>query len=449
MKLLKSSRLFLFMFLAVCLLNVCYSILKSARTALAVADLGGGAGSIPWYELLGTMPGAVLLTFILSFLLNRFSIRKVFFCTLVFFTLFFVFFSSILYPLIPKLEMWGFSYLPSFLSMSFFVMAELWKIALLTILFWGLVNQYLPVLEAKKFYAPLMLGGSLGTILAGPLISFCTSEVISGGEWGASLNFLMFFLALLGALVFFLFQGIYRILIQNYPQREVEKKEKLSFLTSIQACFQSRYLLLLAWVTIADYIAYALGEIIFLDVLKTKFPDPRDYCDFMGKLSLWNGILTAFSALVITPYLLSRCRWVVASLVTPLCLLLTEGAFFFALWEPSMSKNIELLVLLGSFFYCFVRAAKYTLFDTSKEISFVLLPPLEKMQGKLVVDGMCARLGRGGGSFLSLSLVQIFGSVMGASPIAGVLAMIIAFSCLLATTRLGALVDKRSKVEAV
>ncbi len=456
----RSNLLFLLMFGVITLLNVNYAVLRSARNALAVADLGGGAGSIPWFELCGTMPGAVLMTFALTWLLNRYPIHKVFFTVLWVFMGFFLFFALGIYPLLPACkgaiaslewlparEMIS-SFVPLFASMIFFVMAELWKIALLTILFWGLVNQYVPVESAKRFYAPLILGGSIGTIAAGPLISFCTSDLLVD-SWSASLSLLMGALTLISLITAWLFALLWRLLsaqdpVTAAPPVEEEKKEPLSIWESLRICFKSPYLMLLAWVTIADYVAYALGEIVFLDVLKQKFPDPRAYCDFMGRLSFWNGTLTAFSALVITPYLLRRCRWVVASLVTPVCLLVTEGVFFFILWHPAYSKELELLVISGSLFFCLVRAAKYTLFDTSKEISFILLPPLEKMQGKLVVDGMCARLGRGSGSFLSLALIQICGGVLATAPIAGTLALLIAGSCVLATKRLGALVDDKT-----
>ncbi|HSX13365.1 MAG TPA: Npt1/Npt2 family nucleotide transporter [Chlamydiales bacterium] len=448
-----AARLFLLMFGIVCLLNVSYTILRSARNALTVADLGGGAGAIPWFELCGTMPGAVIMTLILTYLLNRHPIHRVFFIVLTTFVGFFLLFSLVIYPLLPFSKTFFTnpsiaSAVPVFASMIFFVMAELWKIALLTVLFWGLVNQYVPLENAKRYYAPLMLGGSIGTIIAGPIISFCTADTISHHSWSESLALLMWALTALSLIVAWLFSRLWGEFSQTQPKKEApkEKKETLSVWSSILICCRSRYLLLLAWVTIADYIAYALGEIIFLDLLKQKFPDPREYCDFMGKLSVWNGILTAVSALIITPYLLKRCRWVVASLVTPVCLLLTEGAFFFSIWHPALASQLEILVILGSIFFCVVRAAKYTLFDTSKEISFVLLPPLEKMQGKLVVDGMCARLGRGSGSFLTLALIQICGSVLATAPIAGGIALLIAFSCVIATSHLGVLVEKKTPI---
>lgn len=447
----KAALLFSLMFGIVCLLNVNYAILRSARNALTVADLGGGASAIPWFELCGTMPGAVLMTLILTWLLNRYPIQRVFFSVLAVFVSFFLLFSLVIYPLLPACREalssfpWLASFVPLFASMIYFVMAELWKIALLTVLFWGMVNQYVPFESAKKYYAPLMLGGSIGTILAGPIISLCTSQF--SVTWAQSLALMMVWVAVLSIFTFWLFSSLWKILATYTPQAKEEKKPTpFTVWESIRVCMKSRYLLLLAWMTIADYIAYALGEVIFLDVLKQKYPDPRLYCDFMGKLSLWSGLLTAFSALVITPYLLRKCRWVVASLVTPLCLLLTEGAFFLSVWTPTLS--VELSVLFGTLFFCLVRAAKYTLFDTSKEISFILLPPFEKMQGKLVVDGMCARLGRGSGSFITLLLIQLSGGVLASAPIAGGLALLIAGSCVVATTRLGLLVDNKARAHS-
>lgn len=445
----RNKFLFSAMFGIVTLLNIGYSLLRGVRNTIAVADLGGGAGSIPIYEICGSVPGAILMTLGLTWLLNRFPIQKVFAITISCFVGFFLFFVFGIYPSLPAwksaLLSADFPFLakiiPQGASMLFFTMAELWKIALLTVLFWGLVNQYLPLENAKKYYSPLMLGGSLGTFLSGPLITFCTKKTSS---WGHSLTWMMVSLALTSILTVWLFFYLWRSFAG--PKREKqEEKAPLSLWESVQVCFKSRYLLLLGWITIADYIAYTLGEVIFLDVLKQLYPDPRDYCEYNGILNQWIAGLTAVCSLIITPLLLRRCRWVVASLVTPVCLLITLSGFFFALWHPSYSQNLALLVFLGSLIYCIVRAAKYTLFDTSKEISFLLLPPLEKMQGKLVIDGMCSRLGRGGASVLSVGLVQACGGVLASSSIAGIIAIGIAASCAIATSRLGKLIDDREK----
>ena len=444
--------LFSLMFSIVCLLNVNYCILRSARNALVVTDLGHGASSIPIFELCGTMPGAVLMAFLLTKLLNRFSIHKVFLITLAVFSGFFLLFAVGIYP---SLHLWKDAIapynesiavlLPQTFSMLFFVMAELWKIALLTVLFWGLVNQYIPLTDAKRYYAPLMLGGSIGAMLSGPLVKLCTSDLISH-SWSRSLTLMMISLTLISYLTATLYTKLWKEFAG--PKREEKKEESMSLWESVRMCVKSPYLLLLGWITIADYVAYTLGEVIFLDVLKQKFPDPRQYCDYNGQLSFWSGLLTAICALIIAPLLLKKCRWVVASLITPACLLITEAAFFFTLWLPSKELHLDLLVLFGTIFFCCVRAAKYTLFDTSKEISFLLLPPLEKMQGKLVIDGMCSRMGRGGASLASILLIQLCGGVLASALIAGWLALAIGASCVFSTLRLGLLVERKTKPEA-
>ena len=454
----RSKVLFFLMLAIVALLNVNYNILRSARNTLVVADLGKGASSIPIFELCGTMPCAFIMVYLLTRLLNRYSIHKVFLITLAFFSGFFVIFATIVYPSLPRWEAeivqwtwlpWNTFFsviLPQALSMLFFIMAELWKIALLTVLFWGLVNQYIPLGDAKKYYGPLMLGGSIGTIVAGPIISLCTSDLVSRSSWSNSLSLMMIVLSLLGLLTAWLYSKLWKEFAG--PKKEVEEvKESLSVWESIRICVKSRYLSLLAWITIVDYIAYALGEVIFLDILKQKFPDPRVYCDYQGRLALWSGILTAFSALVVTPYLLRKCRWVVASLVTPACLLLTEGAFFIALWHPSTSHQLELLVFLGTLFFCLVRAAKYTLFDSSKELSFIPLPSIEKMQGKLIIDGMCSRLGRGSASIVSITLINLCGGVLASASLAGLIVVTISVSCVISTFKLGKLVEKKSAIK--
>jgi ATP/ADP translocase len=66
------------------------------------------------------------------------------------------------------------------------------------------------------------------------------------------------------------------------------------------------------------------------------------------------------------------------------------------------------------------------------------------MQGKLVIDGMCSRIGRGGASLMSITIIQICGGVLASAFIAGWLAIAIGASCVFATLKLGLLVDKKS-----
>jgi ATP:ADP antiporter, AAA family len=440
-------RHFLLMFSLFFLLSVNHSILRSLRNTLVVVDLGKGAHLIPTFELFGALPVAYLITWLLTRLLNRFRMDQVFLITLTLFLGFFFLFAGWIYPaVVQSHQQWA---LP--LSMLFFAMAELWKPAMAIILFWGLLNRYLPLSEAKSLYAPLMLAGSLGSVVAGPIISIGTSTACwealmpQADRWTASLLLLLGCIGCLGAVAGWLYCRLQKTLERMFPYKDPEQ-QKLTVTDCIRSSWQNRSLRLLSWMVIADYIAYGLGEVIYLDALKLRYPHPADYCHFMGNLSLWTGLITGLSSLLITPWVLRSYRWVVASLVTPVCLLVTEALFFFFLrghsWSAgwfgwSESQWLTVAIVCGSLQFCLCRGAKQTLFDASKELAFVSMPAHERTSGKLVIDGLCARLGRGAGSALSLACIRFGGGVMGGALLTGFLAIGITISWISSTCRLG------------
>lgn len=456
------SPLFLLMFAIACLLNINFTILRSMRSALTVADLGGSASLIPYFELIGTLPGSLLITWFITFLLSRLPIQKVFFITMGVFLSFFAIFALIIYPALPavKLSLLSMDWLPGHVFMSqwaatsasmlFYTGAELWKVALFAILFWGLVNQYLKYDEAKQYYGPLTLGNSIGAIIAGPLISFCTYEKMS---WGYSLNLLVGVICIIGVLSAILYHYLWKLLAaKNDPALNcIPSKESMSIKESLSVCWSSPYLMLLAFIVFADYVCYSLGELVLLDLLKISYPDPNVYCHYMGKLAFWSGLLTTVSALFITPWVLERYRWVVASLVTPFCLLFTQIGFILVvcskdLWPTApIITWINVAVFLGSLQYILCRGAKSTFFDSSKDLAFVHLPATEKMQGKLIIDGICARFGRGGASIMSILLIRTLGSPLSSAWLAGIISSAVIIGWIKATLDLGPMVDGKKQ----
>jgi AAA family ATP:ADP antiporter len=432
---------FALMFLIAFLLNINFTVLHSVRNTLAVVDLGSGGRSIAMFELFGAIPGAILMTWGLASLLKRFSIQKVFFLALFGFLLFFLFFAFGLYPLLVQLKNSGLAtkWMLEGSSMIFYVMAELWKPALTGVLFWGLINEYTPLEKAKALYAPLMLAPSLGGTAAGPVVALCTSPMLwktlpfAKELWTHSLILLMLVIAIFGTVAAVLYYALWRDFVGN--KRSETKTEKSSLMESLSTCWKHPELRLLSWMVISCYIAYSLGEVIFFDILKKQYPMPQDYCAHMGKLSFYNGLLTITFALVITPCILKRYRWIVGAMAMPICLLLTEGLFFVFLRGQFMW--MEAAILFGSIQYCLCRSLKYTLFDASKELVFVSMPREGKMQGKLIIDGICSRLGRGSAAGLSLGLVQIFGGILPSAFMAGAIAIGMGLSWAIATMRLG------------
>jgi len=451
-----STKTFSLMFSVIFLLNLNYTILKSARRTLAIADLGGSAISIPFFELFGTLPAALLMTFILTKILKRFSLQKVFSVAMFFFTGFFFLFSAIYYPKLVELQHYSWApYLMKGSSMLFYVMGELWKPTLIQILFLGFINLNLSMDEAKSMYPSLMLGASLGAVVAGPLTVFCNSKILWGmapvaaSHWNHSLILMMISVLLIGIITMMLFQSLNN-LFPNQEKPFEKEKEQFSLREAISFFFQSGPLRLMGWIVFADYIAYSLAEVLFLEVLKQKFPLPTDYCTYMGYLSLWHSILTVLSALILAPMVLKKTKWITSAIILPFGLLIIEGIFFFfivgkdltlSLFHMDTETYLTVVVAIGSILYCSCRAIKYTLFDPCKELAFIQMPKSSRMKGKIIIDGLCSKFGRGASSATALYLTAISGSLLASAPLSSVVALSVCISLIFATSRLGSELD--------
>lgn len=465
--------LFALMFLVICLINVNFSVLRSMRNAMVVAGKGGSSSFIPYFELFGTFPASILLTWALSRLMRFFSFRFIFVVTMVFFLSFFVLFALVIYPqkeaiqILLEQKVGQFFGLTRFKvifthwpDMVFYIMSELWKVALLSVIFWGFINQNLSLDKAKRFYPSLMLGGSTGAILAGPITVVCTSQItwnlfpLSAHRWQHSLTLLTGCLFLCGLLTLFVFGFLFRKLNQSSSftppsKKPLRKKEKLPFSrqllslsSSMRYLLKSPYLCALLLLVVAEYISYALGELIFYETLKSIYPLRSDYCKYMGNLTFWTGITTSFFALVLTPYFLQKYRWIYSAMVAPILMVIMTFVFFFPLYCGrtgliSTQTAASLAVFLGSLHFCVGRSIKYTFFDATKELAFIPLDQEGQVKGKLIIDGMGSRLGRGSSSFLSIVLFLFMGGPTESAIFAGIIAISFAIMCIPATQYLG------------
>jgi AAA family ATP:ADP antiporter len=122
-------------------------------------------------------------------------------------------------------------------------------------------------------------------------------------------------------------------------------------------------------------------------------------------------------------------------------------AFFFAVYCGkiglfSASSALTVAVVLGSLHYCIGRSAKYTLFDAIKELAFIPLNQEGQMRGKLIIDGIGSRMGRGTSSMLSIFLFLLMGGPGESAIFAGVLAITFAMISIPAARYVGSEMEK-------
>lgn len=445
------------MFLMFFFISFVYSLLRNTKDALLITAPGSGAEAIPFLKVGGVVPGAIIFMLIYAKLSNILNKEKLFYATILPFIAFFFLFALVLYPAKEMLHPTELAdraqaFLPAGLSglvatyrnwtySLFYIFAELWGSFILSLLFWGFANDITKVTEAKRFYALFGLGANLALVVAGPTAKFITnlqqgSEFV-GDPWQFPLNCLMGISIVSGFIIMVIYRWINRNVLTDplfYDQKEqvrVKKdKPKMPMKESFNFLIKSPYMLCIATLVLAYNISINLLEVTWKSQLKTLFPDKSQYLDFMGTYSTLLGITTIFMMLFVSSNVLRRFGWAVAAYITPVVLFITGVGFFaFVIFQDSLTPLLThfgttalvVAVIFGTVQNIMSKAAKYSLFDPTKEMAYIPLDQESKVKGKAAIDTVGARLGKAGGSGIQIGLIATFGSLAAVTPQIGII----------------------------
>jgi len=171
-----------------------YHILKDLKDTLVITSSDAGAEVIPFIKIWVILPFAILASYLFSKLYQRFGREK----TLYFFvtTLLsaYALFAFCFYPFREQLHLnqladmlsfvlpagcKGFVAMIGFWIYTFFYLAaELWAMMILTVLFWGYLNETTSLEQAKYFYPLCVLTGNCAGILSGQTSRFLCHSLI-------------------------------------------------------------------------------------------------------------------------------------------------------------------------------------------------------------------------------------------------------------------------------
>jgi len=462
-----------------------YNLLKAAKDALVITANSSGAAVLPFIKIWAILPMALLVTYLFTRLFNRFSQEKVFYIMIGSFLSFFAIFALFLYPLREVIHPHAFcdqletlfprcqGLIAMFRNWSFtmfYVMAELWGTAVMSVLFWAFANEIMTVKDAKRFYGILGVGANVSAIFAGQiaiLVSgqlFDLSFIFGKDQWGQSLGLVTTVVVFTGLLSIGLFKWYNTRVVHKDPALKEEhvknqterKKVKMGMRKSFSYLAKSKYLLCIAVLVIGFNVAINMIEIIWKDQISFIYPNPNDYNAYMGKVLKWIGFLSTFIAIFVSGNMIRKMGWTFSALITPVALLIT-GVFFFGILlfkeNPLLVKWSAILgftpLALGVFFgtvqNVFSRACKYTLFDATKEISFIPLSSESKFKGKAAIDGVGSRLGKTGGSIVHGFLLMLFGSVSLSTPFVGIFLLLVVLGWIAAVQSLGRQFNRLTK----
>lgn len=437
------------MFIMFLCISFNYTILRDTKDTLIVTS--SGAETIPFLKVWGVVPAAIIFMLVYAKLSNILSKENLFYAAIVPFLLFFALFVYVLYPnreaLHPNVSAdWIQSFLPAGLSglvacyrnwtySLFYILSELWGSAVLSLMFWGFANEISRVTEAKRFYTLLGLGANIALLLSGPAIVYF-SDIRKHlppnvDAWQVSLNYLMSMVVVSGLIIVAIYWWMNRYILTDarfYDPTEEKKskksKTKMGIIESFTYLAKSKYIRSIAMLVIAYGICINLVEVTWKGQLKLQYPSPNDYNAFMGKFSFFTGAVTIVM-MFIGGWLIRKKGWGFAAMITPVVLLITGIGFFsFVIFRENLSSAIAaigttplmLAVLFGMAQNIMSKSTKYSLFDPTKEMSYIPLDQESKVKGKAAIDVVGARLGKSGGSFIQQGLLVVFGTIGAITP---------------------------------
>ena len=432
-----------------------YNVLRVMKDTVVITAKSSGAEVIPFIKVWVMFPGALLMTFIFTRLSNHFSRESVFYIMVSFFLAYYFLFTFVLYPhshwlhphasadQLEKILPLGFKGLISMYRnwtfTLFYVMSELWSSIILTVLFWGFANQVTRIQEAKRFYGLFGIGANLSGIAAGQASvylsrhTFDPSIPFGTNAWEQSMAMIVSVVVILGIVAMLIFRWMHVKILSNPKYcdpadacQNKKSKVKLSMRDAFSTLFKSRYLLCLALIVVSYNLVINLVEVVWKHQVRELYPNPNDYNLYMNQVSTITGMLATLFALFVSGNSIRKFGWTFTALLTPAVLLLTsigffgffflKGSFGAEIMQTMGTTPLAMVVFFGSAQNIMSRAAKYSVFDATKEMAFVPLESTYKIKGKAAIDGVGSRLGKSGGSIIHQSLLILFSSFASSAP---------------------------------
>ncbi|MEC7838647.1 MAG: Npt1/Npt2 family nucleotide transporter [Chlamydiota bacterium] len=420
-----------------------YSILRNVKDALVINGRGAEGEIISFIKLWGTMPAAILFVVLFSKMANIMSRERIFYLCIGFFLAFFGSFAYFIYPNIDYLHpsaqtvhrlqeqfpnfkmfiaMWG-----NWTYCLFYVLAEMWGSTILSLFFWQLANEVTKSSEAKRFYPLFGVVGNVGLILAGRTTKFfsqMTTSLPTGTDpWQVSLYYLMGLILVSGVAVIGFYYYINSVTAsaesaEGDEKKTKKKKPKLGITESFKYIFTSKHLMAIATMVLAYGITMNFIDVLWKGQVKLMSNGQNNAAAALfGTFSEITGYLSIILMFAGGAFL-RRFGWLKSACVAPTVLGISSILFFAAViygnfipaGEPMLVlfgyplTTVFIAVQIGTWSGAFTKASKYSLFDSTKEMSYIPLDAELRSKGKAAVDVTGGRLGKSGGSLTIFTL---------------------------------------------
>lgn len=450
------------------------TLTRDTKDTLVVTQCG--AEAIAFLKIYGVLPAATAFIALYSKLSNVLSKKTLFYATCVPFFSFFALFDTFIYPnaatLHPSLESvqallpggatsGGMAVLAMIIanwtSSLFYIMAEIYSSVSVGLLFWQFANDVVSVDQAKRFYPLFAQMSGLAPVLAGQYVVRFVSRAVN---FNAGMHRVTAAVTFAGIMICL----FYRMATQFVERTEntapatvgkpKKKKPKMSMLESAKFLASSQYLRLIAMLVLGYGLSINFTEIMWKSLVKKQYPDPMDYQRFMGNFSSAVGLSTCI-VIFFGVHVIRLLGWRVGAMATPGIMAALAVPFFSCiLLGLDSPARLSVAVVFGTVQSLLSKTSKYALFDPTTQMAYIPLDEESKVKGKAAIDVLGSRIGKSGGSLIQQGLVFVFGNILNAAPVVGIIYYSVLLTWISAANRLSGLfqaqteMDKAEKMEA-
>jgi ADP/ATP carrier protein family len=437
----EKSELSLFVPMALMMLCMLFNFgaLRSVKDGLVVPNIG--AEVISFLKLWLVLPSTIIFTLLYVKLSNLFNYEQVFYLIVSAFLGFFALFTWVLYPnqlyfhppaekiqalalLWPNFK-WFILIAGKWSYAIMYVFCELWSAVVINLLFWQYANHIFDTKSAKRFYPVLGMVGNLGLIIAGSfLVTFSDFSGIGDNFIAENYAFDIEFQSsrvLKPIMTAIIFSGVLAMILYRYIDKYALKsknnstcrkrssedtKTTLSVLESIKLLLGSRYIGHIVILILCYGLLINILEGPWKARVRELYPNTIDYINFMGRFNIWMGI-SCVSFMIIGSNIIRRFSWLTSALITPFMLTCTGLVFFiFVIFASDINffgegfNPIYFAVIIGAVQNILSKSTKYSLFDSTKEMTYIPLPLELRTKGKAAVEVVGLKFGKSLGAFI-------------------------------------------------
>ncbi|QEK39265.1 Npt1/Npt2 family nucleotide transporter [Candidatus Nesciobacter abundans] len=387
------------------------TILKNVKDTLIITHKGSGAEVINFLKFFVVI-FSILFMSAYGKLSQFFESKNMFYVTISFFLLFFLFFNIVLYPnretlhpnmleikqikaLYPRLK-WILPMYSLWIYSIFYAFADLWCSMCISFLFWQFANQVVTLEESKRFYGSFAAIGYIGLIIGSKSIKYIINSKL--GSFDQKLRLVIYLVCIACCFImffYFLFNKIFHSQV-NFKS----KKSKFSLRQSIKIIFQNKTITYIMAIVFCYNFSISMVELTWKSELRNFTKSKEAFVNYYAFVNESVGYSTIFFAFF-SNILFKKINWFGSALITPVVMLVSSLLFFSAIilkiigFKTFLGASIVVIsVLTGTIHNITSKSMKYSLFDQTKEMAYIPLDKELKTKGKAAIDVVGSRFSK-------------------------------------------------------